>query len=129
MANNVTVDNNQKPAYKAETLEQASGEHRQVVHVAIAGTINSGRKIVTVAGTAETLIGVTTACRTVDITAETDNTGVIVVGGSAVVASQSTRTGTPLNAGDSYSIQIDDLQKVYIDSTVSGDGVTFTYNY
>mgnify|MGYP003647344355 CR=1 FL=1 len=39
MANNVTVDNNQKPAYKAETIEQGSGEHRQVVHVGNASSI------------------------------------------------------------------------------------------
>jgi len=33
----------------------------------------------------------------------------------------------PLNAGDSIVIPIDNLSDVYIDSTVSGEGVTFTY--
>jgi hypothetical protein len=88
--------------------------------------IANGRKTVTVAATAETLAGATT-CQRVDITAETDNTGIIVVGGSTCVALLATRQGTPLSAGDSYSIDIDDLSDVYIDATVSGDGVSFTY--
>ena len=88
--------------------------------------ISNGRKVVTTAGTAVTLASSTT-CRKVDITAETDNTGVIVVGGSTVVAALATRQGTPLNAGDTLSVFITNLSSVYLDSTVSGDGVTFTY--
>ena len=88
--------------------------------------IADGRKVVAVAATAEALAGATT-CQRVDITAETDNTGIIVVGGSTAVALLATRQGTPLNAGDSYSLEIDDLADVFIDATVSGDGVTFTY--
>ena len=67
------------------------------------------------------------ACTKVDITAELDNTDVVVIGGSGVVAALSTRTGTPLNAGDSYSLTIDDMDNLYIQSIVSGEGVTFTY--
>jgi hypothetical protein len=50
-----------------------------------------------------------------------------VVGGSTCIALLATRQGTPLEAGDSYSIDIDDLADVFIDATVSGEGVTFTY--
>lgn len=89
--------------------------------------IQSGRKVVTTAGTRVTLVSSSIPCKKVDITAETDNTGVIVVGGSGVIASLSTREGNPLTAGQPYSFEIDDLQKIYIDSTVSGDGVTFVY--
>lgn len=88
--------------------------------------IGDGRKVVTTAGTALAL-ATTTPCKKVTITAETDNTGIIVVGGSTVVAALATRRGTPLNAGDSYEVDIDDLADVYLDTTVSGDGVTFTY--
>lgn len=90
------------------------------------GTIGDGRKVVTTAGTAVALAS-TTAVKRVYIQAEIDNTGVIVVGASTVVASLSTRRGIALNAGDVLTLDIDDLADVYIDSTVNGDGVTFTY--
>jgi hypothetical protein len=61
------------------------------------------------------------------ITAETDNTGNITVGGSTVVAALATRRGIPLAAGDSVALEIDNLADVFIDSTVNGDGVTFAY--
>ena len=89
-------------------------------------TIGDGRKVVTTAGTAVAL-ATTTAIKRVYIQAETDNTGYIVVGASTVVASLSTRRGIALDAGDSLALEIDDLADVYIDSTVNGDGVSFTY--
>lgn len=88
-------------------------------------TPTPGRKTVTSAGTAEALVGVSTPCKKVDIVAETDNTGVIVVGDSTVVAALGTRKGIPLYAGDFYSIEIDDAASIYLDSTVSTDGVTY----
>ncbi len=88
-------------------------------------TITDGRKIVTTAGTRVALAS-STACKEVVITAETDNTGVVAVGAAAtVIAALATRTGVPLNAGDSVVLQIDNLADVGLDSTVSGDGVTF----
>ena len=89
--------------------------------------IADGRKVVAAAGTRETLVAASTPAKTVIITAETDNTGVIVVGGSTCVAALATRQGTPLDAGDSIVLEVDDLVDVYIDATVNGDGVTFTY--
>lgn len=88
--------------------------------------IADGRKVVTTAGTRVTLAS-STACKQVVITAETDNTGIVVVGGSTVVAALATRQGVPLAAGDSVAIEIDNLADVYLDSTVNGDGVTFAY--
>ena len=87
-------------------------------------SINDGRKTVTTAGSAEALASSTTV-RYVVVSAEVDNTGVIVVGGTAVVATLATRRGYPLNAGEGIGIPIDNLADVYIDSTVNGDGVTF----
>jgi len=89
--------------------------------------LGDGRKIVTTAGTAEKLVSTATSCKWVIIVAEEDNTGTIVIGSSTVVAAKATRRGVPLNAGDSIMILIDDLSKIYIDSTVSGEGVTFIY--
>ena len=88
--------------------------------------IGDGRQTVTTAGTRVALAS-STAAKIVIITAETDNTGVIVVGGSTVVAALATRRGTPLLAGDSVTLEVDDLADVNLDSTVSGDGVTYTY--
>lgn len=89
-----------------------------------------GRKVVAAAGTAEKLAA-STAIRSVTITAETDNTGIVVVGDDTVVAALATRRGTPLNAGDSMTLEaardaVDDLNQVWLDATVSGDGVTYS---
>ena len=89
-------------------------------------TIGDDRKTVTAAGTRVALAS-STACKQVIITAETDNTGNITVGGSTVVAALATRRGIPLAAGDSVALEIDNLADVFIDSTVNGDGVTFAY--
>lgn len=90
-------------------------------------TITDGRKEVATAGTRVALAAASTPCKFVVITAETNNTGLIVVGGSTVVAAEATRQGTPLNAGDHFGFPIDNLTKVYIDSTIDTDGVTFNY--
>lgn len=88
--------------------------------------IADGRKFVTTAGTRVALAS-TTTCKLVIITAELDNTGVIVVGGATVVAALLTRQGIPLNAGDTIVLAVEDLADVYLDSTVNLDGVTYLY--
>jgi len=89
--------------------------------------IYDGRKVVAAVGTAECLVSESTPCRVVIITAETNNTGVIVVGGSTVVSTLASRRGTPLLTGESITIDISNLNKIYLDTTVNGDGVTYTY--
>ncbi len=90
----------------------------------------NGRKTVTSAGTAEALVSTYTPFSRVTICAETDNTGIISVGDSGVIATLATRTGVPLEASDCYTINSGDwgstdLRTVFIDTTVSGDGVTY----
>lgn len=87
--------------------------------------ITDGRKVVTTAGTRVQLETTSRLVNFIIITAETNNTGNITVGASTVVAALTTRRGTPLNAGDSVSLGGVDLAEVYIDSTVSSDGVTY----
>jgi len=89
--------------------------------------IGDGRRVVATAGSRLALIAAHTPAKVVIITAETDNTGVIVVGGTTVVATLASRQGIPLLAGDSVTLEINDLIKVYLDATVTGDGVTYTY--
>lgn len=90
-------------------------------------SLGDGRQVVTTAGTRVQLSTNSVECREVAVTAETDNTGVVVVGGSTVVAALATRRGTPLAAGDTAIIPVDNLQDVWLDATVSTDGVTYTY--
>lgn len=88
--------------------------------------IGHGVKTVTTAGT-DVVLASTTPCVSVTIQAQTDNTGVIAVGGSGVDATIATGTGNVLEAGESISMDISNLNLIYIDSTVSGDGVRYTY--
>ena len=89
-------------------------------------SIQDGRKTVAASATAERLAA-STPCNYVEMTAETDNTWIIVVGGSTVVAALATRRGIPLSAGESMGFLIKDLQEVWLDTTVNGDGVTYIY--
>lgn len=97
--------------------------YRQLVALGGYTTLGDGRKVVAAAGTRETLGAAT--IRKVFITAETDNTGIVVVGGASVVAALATRRGLPLSAGDTVEIDVTELANVYLDVTVSGDGVTY----
>ena len=89
--------------------------------------IQDGRKTVAASATAEALVDTSTPCNYVEMTAETDNTGIIVVGGSTVVAALATRRGIPLSAGESMGFRIKDLQSVWLDTTINGDGVSYIY--
>jgi len=90
-------------------------------------TIADDRKVVAAAGTAEAIEDAENVVDFITITAETNNTGVIAVGASTVVAALTTRRGTPLFSGDSKTLDGVDLNKVFIDATITGDGVTYEY--
>jgi len=90
-------------------------------------SIGDGRQIVTTAGTRVQLSAASVACKRVTICAETDNTSYIVVGGSNVVATLATRQGIPLGAGDTLTLQINNLNLIYLDSLVNGEGVNYQY--
>jgi len=87
--------------------------------------IESGKKIITTAGTKETLVSSSTPCKEVLIMALPSNTGEIWVGDSNVSATN--KIGIVLYKNDAVLIPIDNLQKIYLDATVSGDGVSFIY--
>ena len=89
------------------------------------GGVTDGRKTVAAAGTAERM-SANFSCKSVVLTAETDNAGTVVVGGASVVAALSTRRGTPLTAGQSLTLPVNNLNLVWLDVTTSGDGVTYT---
>ena len=88
-------------------------------------SIMDGRKAVTTAGTAVQLSSTSVPVYGVLLVAETANTGTVVAGSTTVVASSSTRQGVPLNKGDGIYLHVNNLNKVWLDSTVSGEGVTY----
>jgi len=97
-----------------------------------AGT-GHGAHVVTAAGTAEA-ISATQYAKRVMIKAENSNTGLIGVGKStvdiSVTGADSTTFGYHLDADQETPWLIcdgDDLANVFIDATVSGDGVTYIY--
>jgi len=92
----------------------------------IPGKVNDGRTVVAAAGTA-VILAADTKCQRVVLTAEVDNTGDVVVGGSTVIAALATRRGSPLAPGDSATFITNNLKNIYIDAMVSGDGVTYHY--
>lgn len=84
-----------------------------------------GRKVVSPAGT-RVALATTMACKSVVVQAMLTNTGVIVVGAaSTVIADSATRKGIALQPGDCISLPVNDVSKVGLDATVSGDGVTW----
>lgn len=72
-------------------------------------------------------IAASTPAKVVIIQAQTDNTGAIAVGGAGVLATVATGTGVLLYAGDSITLEVDNLADVYIDATVQDEGVRFAY--
>lgn len=106
-----------------------SGKSTDPIYVSSSGvatSIGDGRQIVTTAGT-RVALAASTAVKEVTITAETDNTDLVVVGGATVVAALATRRGTPLFPGDSTTIAADNLAEVYIDAMISTEGCTYSY--
>lgn len=86
----------------------------------------NGVKTVSTAGT-DVALSTTTTCKKVVIQSQTDNTGLIAVGATGVDATEATGTGIILYAGDSIDVYDTDLADIFIDSTVDGEGVRFSY--
>jgi hypothetical protein len=91
--------------------------------------IVSGRKEVATVGTRVQLVTTSQWVKVVDITAETNNTGTVTVGDSAVVGAVNTRTGTPLVAGQTKTYYNVDLSSIWLDTTVNTDGVTYDASF
>jgi hypothetical protein len=90
--------------------------------------VEHGRQTVATGGTPVQLSSTSTPCKMVIITGETDNTGLVVFGGSNTVdATLASRTGTPVFAGQSYVIYVKNLNQVWLDVETNGEGVTYTY--
>jgi len=108
-------------------IDQTSGQ--MITTHGITGMVSAANATIS-NSTAEQLDGSTSgldvACRRVDIMAHTNNTGYILVGDSGVVANGS-GGGISLAAGDFYSIDVDNLNDIWLIATVDAENVTYNY--
>ena len=97
------------------------------------GVLRTSHSITTIGHGANTNISDSTAevlgssqdCKHIDIMASPNNTGFISVGGSEV--GEGAPEGVKLYAGDVYSIDIDNVTKVFVLASVDGEDVSWTY--
>lgn len=104
----------------AASLSVAFASDAVLPNPAAPTTIYNGNKTVTSAGTRVTLAS-SQAVKSVVIKALIANTGVIYVGDGSVAST----TGFVLAAGDTVTLDIANLATVNLDSSVSGEGVTY----
>lgn len=86
-------------------------------------SLGHGLKLIASAGTDERLADYTEV-KWVMLQALPSNTGAIAIGGPGVDAAS---TGVTLEASDSLTLPLDNLTDIYLDATVNGDGVRYTY--
>jgi hypothetical protein len=83
---------------------------------------------VAAAGTPQQLEGASTPCSLLYLTARTGNTKNIAWGfTNAVRATAAAEIGAVLTPGEPVVIPVSNVQNVWIDATVSGEGVSFSY--
>jgi len=91
-----------------------------VVVVGSLANVTGALATVTTAGTRVQLPFI--ACREITIIAKRANTGFIYVGGSDVASS---KYGAELAAKDSITIPVANANQIYINSSVSGEGISY----
>lgn len=89
------------------------------------GVIRSGRKTITTLNTAVKLAADELA-EDIFITALVDNSDAIVIGDASVVYTLATRTGKPLQPGESIVLRVRNLNKIWINGKAD-EGVSFSY--
>lgn len=108
------------------TLEQGSSGNLTPLLVGVNilpySIMSNGATNVTTAGT-RVQLAATTGTKSVTIRAKSTNTGLIYVGSVTVSSSN----GFQLSASETVSLDLDSLAKIYIDSDVDGEGVTYIY--
>ena len=100
------------------TIDGAATEATLQTVAAVPTTISSFKTTVTTAGTRVQLAN--HACLSVTVKARSNNTGLIYVGDVTVTSSN----GFELSAGESVSFVIDNTNRLYIDSSVNGEGTS-----
>lgn len=88
--------------------------------------IGSGNASIVTPGVPVAIAG-RTPCKKVVLCAPSSNTGEVYVGGANVSAANGSEVGIVLLPIGMTTLEINDLSKIYIDATVAGEGVSFTY--
>jgi len=86
-------------------------------------TILNGSRTVTTPGTRVQLTTSSTATYEVLIQAKSTNTGLIYVGGASVASSN----GISIAASKGITISVQNLNQVWLDCSVGGEGVNYMY--
>lgn len=89
--------------------------------------IGDGRAVVAASGTAVPISTTPNYVTAVTVTALPTNTNLVWVGGPTVKAAVGQERGMPLDASDSFYMEVADLNRIYIDAITNGEGVTYTY--
>ena len=97
----------------------------EIVPSGPAGIVADGIKAVTTAGTAVRLSATSVPCRRVFIQALATNTKAIAIGASTVVAAEATARGASIFPTQGDWFNVDNLNLLYIDSQVNGEGVNY----
>jgi len=87
--------------------------------------VGNGSLTITTAGSRVQLPSI--SCKTLTVQAGENNVGVVVLGGTLVVAAETTRSGVLLFPSQSISVNPQNLNQYYVDSTVSGDSILYIY--
>jgi len=103
-------------------LEVDDVKEIDVKEIAGSSVFDHGEQDVASAGTSEQLPN--NNCREATITAKKDNTGTIYIGGSTV---SNASYGAYLDAGDVFTIAVENTDLIYIDADENGDGIVFCY--
>lgn len=101
-------------------LRDSSGNEIGPGALATPTVIFNGKQTVATAGT-RVQLATTQAVKSISVKALASNTGLIFLGNSTVASGN----GFQLSAGDEQSFDLANLATVYIDASVSGEGVTY----
>lgn len=109
--------------YKGKTINPATSEDFNPP-----STIGSGTTTITTAGTAVQLTATSTPCKYVMIASDEDNSGgLAAVGDANVVAAAGSQRGILLPGPTPRRIDIDNVNKLYVDAQSNGDKVCYAY--
>jgi len=84
-----------------------------------------GRKIVTTSGTRVQITATSTPCQGVIVQSLRSNTGNISVGGSDVLGTLGSESGIEITPGQTITIFCKDLNMIWLDSDVNGEGAQY----
>jgi hypothetical protein len=98
----------------------------QPISVALPTTFYTGQTAVATAGTQQVLASSQALISGVTVKAKHTNTGYITIGTTGVNNTLTTGNGYILAAGEPHFIETDNLADVFLNATVSGDGVSYS---